>query len=90
MKVTTKQLRDISDRLHWATNDVHSCVNSREAAGALEATARSNPQAAVPGEKAAKRAEEKAAKATAAAEAAAAPAPAEEPVAEAAGEAAAE
>ena len=55
-----------------------------EAAGALEATARSNPQAAVPGEKAAKRAEEKAAKAAATAEAAAAPA--EEPTEEAAAE----
>jgi small subunit ribosomal protein S16 len=51
-----------------------------EAAGALEATARNNPQAAVPGEKSAKRAEEKAAKATAAAEAAAAPAPKPAPV----------
>ena len=57
-----------------------------EAAGALDAIERSNPQAAVPGEKAAKRAEEKAAKATAAAEAAAAPAPAEEPAEEAGAE----
>jgi small subunit ribosomal protein S16 len=55
-----------------------------EAAGAAEAKTRSNPEKAVPGEKAAKRAEEKAAKATAAAEAAAAPAesPAEEAPAE--------
>lgn len=60
-----------------------------EVAGVLAATARNNPQSAVPGEKANKRAEEKAAKAVAAAEAAAAPAPApeveapaEEPVAE--------
>ncbi len=59
-----------------------------EAAGVVPAKTRSNPQSAVPGEKAKKRAEEKAAKAVAAAEAAAAPAPApveepvEEPVAE--------
>ena len=56
-----------------------------EVAGVLTATARNNPQSAVPGEKAAKRAEEKAAKVTAAAEAAAAPAveaPAEEAAAE--------
>jgi small subunit ribosomal protein S16 len=55
-----------------------------EAAGVVPAKTRSNPERAVPGEKAKKRAEEKAAKAVAAAEAAAAPAPApvEEPVAE--------
>ena len=54
-------------------------------AGLAEAVTRNNPQKAVPGEKAQKRAEEKAAKAAAAAEAAAAPAeeaPAEEASAE--------
>ena len=71
-----------------------------EAAGVVPAKTRSNPQSAVPGEKAKKRAEEKAAKAVAAAEAAAAPAPAPveevtaeavaEPVVEATEEAAAE
>jgi small subunit ribosomal protein S16 len=63
-----------------------------EAAGVVPAKTRSNPERAVPGEKAKKRAEEKAAKAVAAAEAAAAPAPApvEEPVAEATPEVAAE
>jgi small subunit ribosomal protein S16 len=67
-----------------------------EAAGVVPAKTRSNPQSAVPGEKAKKRAEEKAAKVVAAAEAAAAPAPApveepaEEPVAEVVEEAAAE
>jgi small subunit ribosomal protein S16 len=63
-----------------------------EAAGVVPAKTRSNPERAVPGAKAKKRAEEKAAKAVAAAEAAAAPAPApvEEPVAEVAEEAAAE
>ncbi len=50
-----------------------------EAAGAMPATTRANPQRAVPGEKAKKRAGEKAAKAAAAAEAAAAPAPAPAP-----------
>ena len=60
-----------------------------EAAGVVPATTRDNPQAALPGAKAKKRAEEKAAKAAAAAEAAASPAaspaaaaaeaPAEEP-----------
>ncbi len=35
-KVTTKQLKAISDRLHWATNDVSACVNAHERAGALE------------------------------------------------------
>ena len=71
-----------------------------EAAGVVPAKTRSNPERAVPGEKAKKRAEEKAAKAVAAAEAAAAPAPApvaapapapvEEPVEEVVEEAAAE
>ena len=67
-----------------------------EAAGVVPAKTRSNPQSAIPGEKAKKRAEEKAAKVIAAAEAAAAPAPApvevvvEEPAAEVAEEAAVE
>jgi small subunit ribosomal protein S16 len=63
-----------------------------EAAGVVPATTRSNPERAVPGEKAKKRAEEKAAKAAAAAEAAAAPAPApvEEPAMEATEETVAE
>jgi small subunit ribosomal protein S16 len=67
-----------------------------EAAGVVPAKTRSNPQSAIPGAKAKKRAEEKAAKAIAAAEAAAAPAPApveemiEEPAAEAVAEVAAE
>ena len=34
-KITTKQLKAISDRLHWATNDVCACVNARERAPAL-------------------------------------------------------
>jgi len=55
-----------------------------EAAGVIAARTRSNPQRAVPGEKARKRAEEKAAKAAARAEAPAAPAeaPAEAPAGE--------
>jgi small subunit ribosomal protein S16 len=63
-----------------------------EAAGVVPAKTRSNPERAVPGEKAKKRAEEKAAKAVAAAEAAAAPTPApvEESVEEVVEEAAAE
>jgi small subunit ribosomal protein S16 len=47
-----------------------------EAAGVVPAKTRANPERAVPGEKARKRAEEKAAKVVAAAAAAAAPAPA--------------
>jgi small subunit ribosomal protein S16 len=64
-----------------------------EAAGVMPAKTRSNPERAVPGEKARKRVEEKAAKVAAAAEAAAAPAPAPvddvvaEPAAEETGEA---
>jgi small subunit ribosomal protein S16 len=67
-----------------------------EAAGVVAAKTRSNPQSAIPGEKAKKRAEEKAAKVIAAAEAAAAPTPApaeevfEEPAVEAVEEAVAE
>ncbi len=76
-----------------------------EAAGVVPAKTRANPQQALPGEKANKRAEDKAAKAAAAAEAAAAPAaaeaaaapaaaaaevPAEEPAADVAEEPAAE
>jgi small subunit ribosomal protein S16 len=94
---------DIERIQHWMGLGAQPTDRIRrmlEATGALEATTRSNPQAAVPGVKAAKRAEEKAAKAVAAAEAAAAPAPApaevpaeepaEKPAEEAAEEAAAE
>lgn len=34
-KVTTKQLREISDRLGWAKNDLHACVSKAERAPAL-------------------------------------------------------
>ena len=84
---------DIERVQHWLSHGAQPTDRIRrmlEAAGALEATTRSNPKAAVPGEKAAKRAEEKVAKAAAATEAAAVPAPAPEPVVEAAAEPVAE